>query len=295
MQIQQDQEEPWQWKPVGNGFIEVQIRSWRDFQEYVHENLQQIDSFIWRGQRCEHWSLESTIARLIRQSPIQSAQHYDFVNKHLEKYKLATRGRRGANPTSLLSEDDWWALGQHHGLATPLLDWSSSPFVAAFFAFAEVGSGQTSNRAIYALQEHIVNGIAEGKASAAEISRLKQIREYEAGRLQLGILGRAFIDNEVLPEVRFIRPQSDENQRLVSQAGLFTRVPTGQTLESWVQDNNPDNNESQFTLLKILIPNKDRDNCLRMLNRMNINHLSLFPDLGGASQYCNLFSEIESY
>ncbi len=38
----------------------------------------------------------------------------------------------------LRTEFEWWALGRHSGLLTPLLDWSWSPYVSAFFAFSEI-------------------------------------------------------------------------------------------------------------------------------------------------------------
>ena len=50
---------------------------------------------------------------------------------------------------------------------------------------------------------------------------------------------------------------------------------------------------SAAVLLKIEIPDQDRLTCLRTLERMNINHLSLFPDLSGASRYTNLKLELK--
>jgi hypothetical protein len=37
--------------------------------------------------------------------------------------------------------------------------------------------------------------------------------------------------------IEFIRPMSDENQRLANQGGLFTGAPLGSTLVDWVKDN----------------------------------------------------------
>ena len=50
-----------------------------------------------------------------------------------------------------------------------------------------------------------------------------------------------------------------------------------------------------MVLVKFTVPTGDREDCLRSLNRMNINHLSLFPDFYGASTFCNLNLEIASY
>jgi hypothetical protein len=184
---------------------------------------------------------------------------------HLESFKYATRGRRGLTPATLL-ENDWWALGQHFGLATPLLDWTRSPFAAAYFAF-ELNADPTDYRVVYGLDQNAVklrnNDLLEGLS-------------LEKGRPRV---------------IEFIDPMSDENQRLVSQGGLFTRAPVGISIEQWVADEF--GGSSAAILLKIEIPNQDRITCLRTLERMNINHLSLFPDLSGASRYTNLKLELK--
>lgn len=92
----------------------------------------------------------------------------------------------------------------------------------------------------------------------------------------------------------FVRPLSDENSRLVSQRGLFTRSNTTLSIEEWVEVNHPIDDENSLILIKFPIPDVERTKCLQLLNRMNINPLSLFPDLSGASQYCKLLAKLRA-
>jgi hypothetical protein len=98
------------------------------------------------------------------------------------------------------------------------------------------------------------------------------------------------IEKGQLPVVDIIEPMSDENQRLVSQGGCFTRAPIGTPIEKWVSETFEGSTDA--VLIRIELPNDDRLSCLQALNRMNINHLSLFPDLTGASRSTNLRLEI---
>lgn len=282
------------WTTIGPGYHQLELPNWNAFVEYVCNDMLEYQSYIWRGQRCDDWKLEPTIDRLIRDAKVTRVSDYDFQIRHLEKFKFAARGRRGANPPAITEENDWWALGQHHGLATPLLDWTTSPFVAAFFAFSEIDEPQTERRAIFALHQPTLEGWATRKVEQENARRRRRRAEIQSGGQPAGLLGDLLLDYPASPELVLVRPLSDENHRLVNQGGLFTRLRSTKSLEAWVTDNHPKDDEG-LSLLKILIPNDDRDACLRTLNRMNINPLSLFPDLAGASRYSNLFSEVENY
>jgi hypothetical protein len=253
----------WTYKSLGHGIRRVEI-AWRDFLEFpcysdYHWGFDP-DVFIWRGQTRSSWSLLPTLDRILNK---RSRAAYAYQRHHLEQFQHATRGRRGRSPRQIDSENEWWALGQHHGLRTPLLDWSESPFVAAYFAYLEPAPNQSEPRGIFALDVQSV---------ALRSARILERKERRRGRP---------------PIIEMVRPLTDENPRLVSQSGLFTRGPDGVDIESWVRQNFS-KREIQHVLVKFVLPNADRKDAMACLKQMNINHLSLFPDLTGASQYCNL-------
>jgi FRG domain len=266
------------WKVVpeesADGVVTYKLVSWSSFFDFLetevfHTSIASKHNYIWRGQRRPDWSISSSLDRLFQKLNLLPATP-DVLEKrsreHLESFKYAARGRRSLNPAPLL-ENEWWALGQHFGLATPLLDWTRSPFAAAYFAFEEAGPGP-AERIVYGLDQRGVKQKSD---------ELLEGQSFERGRP---------------PVIEFIDPMSDENQRLVSQSGLFTRAPIGTPIEQWVAG--AFGGSSVAALLRIKIPDADRLGCLRTLNRMNINHLSLFPDLAGASRSTNLKLELES-
>lgn len=278
------------------GIVVVNLDSWIQFDEFVRQYALKLSSWIYRGQRRDDWELESSLDRLIHKIDTSDAQI--FIKTHLHEFKRSACGRRGNNPFILNDEIEWWSLGQHCGLASPLLDWTESPFIALFFAFEEEDNVEANHkyRSVWVLSESFI---------AKESSYLKVNDAISEAGDKYAVSNKQYTTrldaltnkHKAKPGyIEIIRPHLDENKSLISQRGLFTLLPCNTTVEEWVlRYYNKDIHEDFVPLIKFRIANNDRAGCLKYLNRMNINHLSLFPNLYGASKYTNMKSTIEGY
>lgn len=249
--------------------MEIEITSWKFFHDYVRQEMLEFSHYVWRGQRDAQWPLESSLDRQLKSKPTNKIAR---ARVHLAKFKQSVRGRRGPSPTKIEDENEWWSLGQHHGLATPLTDWTESPFVALYFAYEKPLRPPNGLRSVWAL------GSFQQKN--------REIVDAHKAKTPPPASPPGTLD--------FIRPHQDENARLVAQAGLFTKAPLGETVDGWVRKNCAGEIKKGH-LIKITIPELGRTECLRTLNKMNINHLSLFPDVYGSSLHCNKALEIDKY
>jgi hypothetical protein len=91
------------------------------------------DEWIFRGQRD---GSHAPVPKIDRQQFRAYRDQRGWTREHHER-RLLVDFKKGARPhVRVEPENDWeWlAVGQHHGLATCLLDWSASPLAALFFA-----------------------------------------------------------------------------------------------------------------------------------------------------------------
>lgn len=251
------------WQNKLNTVNVLELKSWDSFINFINAHEQTLKGCIYRGQRDPKWDLKPSF---FREKPVE----YDWeklqnlaINIHLENFKKFTRGRHTISYTDPNDMDvNWWALGQHYGLETPLIDWVRSPYVASFFGFIEEGDEQS--RAIFIL----------------DIGRIKQIVDDYIG------------DPPIKYSIELVDPLTHENKRLVSQQGMFTYINHYGyiNIESYLkelQHSVKDKINGEVLLLKLTVPSDKRSQILNQLNLMNINRSTLFPDLSGSSEYCN--------
>ena len=251
----------------------VACESWTDFIAET-QKLDVFKEFIFRGQRSAPWALQSKWERCL--TPVKElnpegklSEMFDEGSleqrrdQYLQDFKDAAIGSEGLAVTELEHDNDWWALGRHQGLVTPLLDWTTSPFVGAFFAFID-----------YA--DHVLPGLTAGAPLGDD-----KIQHEPVAVWALQLSPRI----EDAGHFEIIRTRSAFAQRQRSQGGLFSKLRHDRYIDlvSYFAARNMIRHLKRYE-----IPGEDFGVALRDLEAMNITYRTLFPDLQGAALHANV-------
>jgi hypothetical protein len=129
-----------------------------------------VSHVIYRGQANAEWLLETTLERYLGH-PSTMLSYYKSVSA-IRNYLQSFTGKSwDLKPwpelEAEISDLDGFGLTlpaygllvhlRHHGFPSPLLDWTRSPFAAAFFAFRSIAS-ETKRVAIFAYREFAGDG-----------------------------------------------------------------------------------------------------------------------------------------
>ena len=89
--------------------------------------------WIYRGQQIDSWPLKHTFERACQRFGVKGNDRFKVESNMIREFKRRIHHYISNIPLDD-STDEWMALMQHHGAPTRLLDWSASPYVAAYFA-----------------------------------------------------------------------------------------------------------------------------------------------------------------
>lgn len=221
------------------------------------------DSVLFRGHACASWRLipklsrVSLRARYLRHKDLQAVEHQMLSD--FERLAVPyVRARQIQNKWDLL------ALAQHHGLPTRLLDWTSNPLVALWFAVEQPPPPPPPS----------VKGKKRPEPESAVVWAF-DARERDFVDINAGT------PFEVSKTMIF-RPHHNE-ERIVAQAGWFTVHKYMSQVNRFSDFEGIADQRRQ--LRKYLIAPSQFAAIRNELARCGITRASLFPDLSGLCQH----------
>jgi hypothetical protein len=268
----------------------VKLNSFADFDEAVAnlkndlKQLKQQDlvqsEILFRGQANAEWGLETTLERF-NSSRIVTTNKY---NSYLARAKPAVETITGKiwpfesrNETPDLGLIDWspqnyefMVYARHHGYPSPLLDWTRSPYIALYFAFA--------------------NSLPS-----------KDVAIFAYCSMPQGMKGGGWTTDDTLvnpPVIRELGPFATTHPRQFPQQSRYTictQIRKGSDREYCSHELVFQNaREGQDLMYKYILSASLRFDLLDRLDHMNINGFTLFNSEDGLMSAL-AFREIEAF
>lgn len=233
----------------------IAYSSWSDFKrdftnDLFYDGIYKKDRFIFRGQGEETWKLTSYFQRQFGQW-VEWDKREEIEEELLKKFSEKCQRYLDDDILNNLDKEQLRILAQHYNVPTTLLDWSYSPYIAAFFAFTQsFGTDESQNIAIWA------------------INKKHQIWNDKKG-------------------ARLIEDLVTVNKRQRWQQGCFTKIEYSEsTVDDYALDRKKKDPKIDLNdaITKFTIPKADRLQALSELEAMNIT----YPVIMGGIEACGL-------
>jgi len=232
--------------------IPLPVDSWSTYKGYVA--TLKARRFIFRGQdkpdrlRTKfHRTGRANLERFLTEDRMTLYRHLSARTHHI--FNLEKADENGA----------FFNLVQHHGYPTPLLDWTYSPYVAAFFAYREITNLQ-----------------------ALEAPDTKKVRILIFDKHQW----ETDIEKSVMLTVPYLHVSIMEfiainNERMIPQQAVST-VTNADDIEGYIKYTETKQKKEYLSVIDL--PVRDRKLIMHDLSSMGITAGSLFPGLDGACE-----------
>jgi hypothetical protein len=208
------------------------------------------DQTIYRGHRRFEWRLQSTLERaLLEHAKLHNDRRYKLMlsmaaDPDLERWvgnvetSLTNQFRRDAVQLGVSQLPDfwdklgWWEVMQHHGAPTRLMDWTSSPFIALWFALASHADG-SGDMAIWIYDRRIGttnNAVTESRLQDADNGKWLSERQLLNQYVQCAIDEGNHALVPILPR---------QFPRAIAQQSVLTVSPSigvGRPADWWIRE-----------------------------------------------------------
>jgi hypothetical protein len=258
------------------GWYHVEQRdSWAGIQDLIEQRFVHPDiRWVFRGQRSAVWDLKPSLERIAIDRFKRPYDHQAYIEWRLFRHfgrHVHRFVRRVPRRDDLM---EWYALMQHHGAPTRLMDWTYSFHIALFFAIEQANPGDTC--AVWAIDQQWMFDTLKRSRNAA-VQRAIRIDP----RLKSPEAIRVLVEKEpsiVVPLVPYYI-----NERLAVQQGVFL---VSMNLNRPFMDNlsalaTPKKLHERVLKIEIPVTEHNQWYILAWLNRLNVNRLSLFPGIDG--------------
>ncbi|MEI6609038.1 MAG: FRG domain-containing protein [Deltaproteobacteria bacterium] len=239
---------------------EEKLNYWEDFEEkYLqlkNKTKTYPEHFLFRGQSEHKLKLETTLERACNGKHITLAEYDLLLKKQIatfkQQYDSCLLCKRRINWITCIDLPilrnipgyNCMACLRQNGFPSPLLDWSQSADVAAYFAFNKAFDNQTEDVSIYMFLETV------------------------------GI-GKSFCHDQ--PHIRSMGHTIDTDHKHIKQRGEYTIcvMQDGEWQFASHEDVFERQDEDQDCLWKFSIPVRERQKVLKILETRNVNANSL--------------------